>query len=884
MRYIAKGAIICGAIALVALIAAWLFLSSALFSPMRANFVENLISKKTGQDVRIDDEVSLGLGRQLRVSAAGLVLPGSTGSDAELAAIDRIEFDISAADLWNRKLSVSNLAVAGVHLNLVTDKDGNTSWQSVAASEQATKTPSGASRSPISHILTDRKVDLSNISILYRNDVSGLDLNLQLPDLVLERPDNTETATAKGSGSLNGQSFTLDGEFPASDPFQVKMDFEHISILAEEIPQDTGLAVKTTMDVAQLGQLLDVLKLNRVLEGTAKLGAVYKNTDGKAGIEDLDVSVDLAGGQSLSLTGHIGELGSPEDVSLTTRIRLYPEDAEPAPTSSRYDLKLIAVDMVMESEPGKTPQRQMVIKTNGFTLDTAGEGPPPVKFSEVARTQQGTLRVGSVNVRLGDPANPFVILNGSVDDALQLQGVTADGLLDIPARSLVTPAPVGPDDQLGKFSGDFHLSGGIDQLALTNLAGKTSETEVWNLEVHGSVKNVLKFENLDLDIDVGVPSSAALLQALSLEPVDTGKAQLRIDVSSEGTNWDANATINVAESVLSIKAELDDATDKPVLKGTVTSDLIKIDQIQHIVLAAAELRKLGATGQDAEQEDPAEDSSDPGPLRDVTLKPIGRSILLSGVNMDVEVDLQHIEGAKGISSLKTELRLDENELNAGPLAFEYGGAHFDVSGHMDLTDEVHLLELTGKAGGWQLENILHSLKFKKGASGTIYADFSVAGGTESTKHFLNTMSGQATVSMRNGSIETQLLDIAGLGLLPWVFSKEKQKVAPITCLRAPLSLNAGKITTKQTALETDQVQVVVFGDVNLAAKNLDLNLQPRKIGKPLSRSPWPVTLVGPLAKPDVKVKDGPKRLKRSDGADQMPANRKPCIPDILQLQ
>jgi hypothetical protein len=146
------------------------------------------------------------------------------------------------------------------------------------------------------------------------------------------------------------------------------------------------------------------------------------------------------------------------------------------------------------------------------------------------------------------------------------------------------------------------------------------------------------------------------------------------------------------------------------------------------------------------------------------------------------------------------------------------------------------------------------------------------------------MSGNATVTMRNGSIETQLLDLAGLGVLPWVFSKDKKKVAPIVCLRAPLSISNGSISTKQTTLETDQVQVVVFGGVSLNNKALDLNLQPRKIGEPLSRSPWPVTVKGPLAKPKIKVKDGPKRLKRSDGANKMPAKRKLCIPDILQLQ
>ena len=882
MRYIAKGILISCAVAFVAVLAAWLFLSSPLFSSVRTTFVENLISKKLGQEVRIEDEVRLGLGRQLQVSAAGLELPGSQNADVNLAAIDEIEFEVSARDLWNSKLSLSGLSLSGVHLNLITDKDGFGNWQSISQTEAEAGKPANSPTPLLAGILTDRKIDLTDIAILYQNDLNGLELDLQLPELLLKRDTETDVATAVGAGSLNGESFDLNATFPAEDPFQLAMNFEQISIVAEEVPQEDGLQVATTVEIAELGQLLDILKLNRVLEGTGNIGATFKSVDGVARIDDLSVLAKLEGGQSLSLTGQIGELGNPEDVSLTTRIRLYPEDAEPAPAASRYDLKLVAVDMVIDSVPGQVPQRQMVIKTNGFTLDTSGEGPPPIKFSELSRTPEGALRVGSINLRIGNPADPFIILNGSVDDALQLQGISAEGLMDIPAASLISPELLRPNDQLGRFSGNFHLNGDISQLSLTNLDGKTSETEVWNLEVHGTVKNVLKFEDLDLAIDVEVPSGADLLEALSLERVETGQARLEIDLASEGTDWNASANVEVAESVLEIVADLDDATSDPVLKGSIESDLIKIDHIRTIIQAAAQLRKLGGT--EPNEEDVNQEAGDTGPLRDVTLKPIGRSVLLSGMDMDVDIDLRHIEGAKGISSLQSELTLDKNELKAGPLKFEYGGAHFDVTVQMDLSNDARLLTLTGKAGGWQLDDILHGLKFKKGASGTIYADFSVTGGTDSSKHFINSMSGNATVSMRDGSIETQLLDLAGLGVLPWVFTKEKQKVAPIVCLRAPISISNGSISTKQTTLETDHVQVVVFGGVDVAGKVLDLNLQPRKIGEPLSKSPWPVTLKGPLAKPKIKVKDGPKRLKRSDGADKMPAKRKLCVPDILQLQ
>ncbi len=891
LRYVIRGLLAITLFALFLLLAAWLFLSSAMFAGPRKAVVENLLANELDQTVVIDGDIRISFGTALGVSAAGLSLPSQSLADVTLAEIDTLSFNVSAGELWKGKLRLSNFVVDGAQLNLITDEDGVNSWGAGRASKGEDTAETDANPQSLPGILQDRRLDLKNMAVLYQNAQNGLDLNLQFADLVLDRGTGSIAATATGVGALNDQEFQLNGSFPRNEPFQVTVEFDQITISADQAASAGGFEMAVSAEIAELGQLLDVLKLNRVLEGDGSVSATVKSASGVTRIDDLNVLATLEGGQSLELTGHLGELGNPDDVSLTTRIRLFPEGAEPAPAYSRYDLKLIAVDMVMDSVPGKVPQRSMVVETNGFTLDTAGEGPPPVKISELSRTQDGALRIGNVNLRIGPPPDPFLILNGVVEDALRLEGVSAEGLLEIPASSLLAPELIGPDDQLGEFTGNFHLNGDINQLTLTNLDGKTSETDVWNLEVHGSVKNVLKFENLDLGIDVDVPSGADLLQAMSLAPVETGPAKLSIQLASQGTDWTADATVVVADSSLNLAVDLDDATTDPVLRGTIESDLIKVDQLRSIIAAAAELRNLDTSDDDAASEEPAADSGDaengadaPNALKDVTLRPIGRSILLSGMNMDVDIDLRKIEGADGISTLQTELTLDEKELRAGPLEFEYGGATFDVNGVLDLSDEAHHLTLSGKAGGWQLADILHNLKFKKGASGTIYADFNVTGGTESVRNFVGSMSGNATVSMRNGSIETQLLDLAGLGLLPWVFSKDKQKVAPIVCLRAPLSLSNGTISTKQTTMETDQVQVVVFGGVDLNKKALDLNLQPRKIGEPLSRSPWPVTASGPLANPKIKVKDGPKRLKRSDGADQMPAQRKLCVPDILQLQ
>ena len=117
-----------------------------------------------------------------------------------------------------------------------------------------------------------------------------------------------------------------------------------------------------------------------------------------------------------------------------------------------------------------------------------------------------------------------------------------------------------------------------------------------------------------------------------------------------------------------------------------------------------------------------------------------------------------------------------------------------------------------------------------------------------------------------------------------MFEKGRKENAVIVCLRAPLNVSNGRFTLKNGVVETPKVQLVVQGDVNLRNDSLDISGQPRRIGKPLSRSPWPFTIKGSIKDPKVKVKDGHNREHRADGASTMPARRKICVPDILQLK
>lgn len=902
-------------IALV-LIAGWLLLSSSLLEGPRGTLTARFLSQKLGQDLEIIGGVRIDLGSTVHVMTQGVVLP-SQMTDISLAKIELLEFDLVLADLLKRRIKLSGLRVDGAKITLVVDKDGASSWspveQDVETKTSSTGTKGGGSN--VMQFFAGHSIQFSNSDILYQDARNGLDIDLLMSSFELSKQDTSAPVVLNGTGTMNGQELTLSGNFPPKQAFNVTADFSQISAKFDGTPDpegyEAGYAVAISLEIEELAQLLEVFKLEKSITGTGHVKAVLKKSDGATQIEGIDIAANLDTGQSAIVTGEIGKLGDPSSVTLDTRIRLYPEDKEPAPVRKLRNLKLLAVDMQLAAVPDAPSQRRMVIRTNGFVMDTSGVGPPPIQFSEISRTPNGHLKIGKAVLRLGPPEANFAVLEGMIGDALKLQEIDIQGTLALPVASLIAPTVFQDSDVLGLISGGFTLTGSGTELSLSNLNANATGTDLWTLTATGSINNVLKLNGVDVDLEADIPSGANLLQAMNLKPIETGSFEMTTKLSSKGKVWDSDVTIAIGQSQVSIDLDASLGDPHPVVKGQIESDLIEVDQLRSIIKAALQMQKLNKqekaaasentsaseSDETADQTDatPSESSDEEttdaesaadetGPFRDVTIKPIGQEILMSGMDMDIDIDLRKIVGKEHTTSLTTELVMKDGDALFGPMKLEFGDAHFDITGTIDLKKEPKLLKLKGSTGGWSFANILHELNFKKAASGVLGADFDIAGHHTSVKDFLASASGNTTVYMRNGSVDSQLLDLAGLGVIPWLFSKERGSTVPIVCIRGPIYMKDGYVTTKQTVVETDQVQLVVVGDVNLQNNTLDIIGQPRKIGKPLSRSPWPFTAVGPIAKPKIKVKDGPRRVKRSDGAKTMPQKRKLCVPDILQLK
>ena len=868
---------------LLLLILVGLMLVSAPFlGQMRARLVQSQLDK-AGGGVTISGPVSVRLGKVVHVRAEDITLD-SPGGGIHVA---KAEADLSLSDLLHSRIAPSNTVITGVSVALVRDDQGKLAGKT--AEKTAHKTGVAASPDPASVLaaLAGQTIRLVDTRVRVEDRRSNFAFDAQLPSLVLQGEADPDSAAMQGTGTLNGQPLDLaasiakDGHFTAT----LKTGATAVSFTGSAQGGAGGLSSEISVDSADLSQTLRILQLQPTLNGTARARAVLSETaDGDLSLTGIAASATLDGGQTARASGSIGSLRRMDDADIAIDIGLYPPKKEPPSARLIKDLRLTSVHLSLAGPLRGETRRSMTIVTNGFQINTADVGPAPVKVSGISRSPAGELVIGHLSAEIGPVDAPWLTVDGRVGDVLNLSGLAMDGRVDFPMSAIVGAEARKLPADLGSITGQVKVSGGIERLALTDIGLATRDTALWSLQITGSVASVVPIDGVKLTTDASF-QTAAMLSALGKEPIDLAPLDLHLTAASTDTEGTVagKLSMRMAKSGVVVDLSANNRGPGPVVKGSVTSTLIRLQDLSDGLRAVSEI--FDAIRGKAPGAASSKQSVSQNAVQNITIGLFDKNLLLRDGDVDIAIRFAEIAGTSAFKGIEAELVVGHGNASVGPLKFSFDGGHFDLLASIDTITAPSIVRLKGASSGLDLGEIMKVMRVKIPATGTIDAEFDISGHHDSVARFVDTLDGSTTLRMRNGTVATSLLELAGLGIVPWLFSKDRRdKEATITCLRAPLKFRNGVVTTQDTVVETPQVQLVAYGTVNIPRRTLDVAGQPRPVGKPLTRSPWPFTLSGALTAPKVKVKTGPARVRRADGANKMPARRVPCVPDILQLK
>ncbi len=930
---------------------AWLFLVSPFFNTQRSAFAERILFDQLGRPVRVLGYARLEFPGTSSLVIQDLIMPSLNSGDA-LAKLEMLKLDVDLFSLFQGRVRFNKVWAEGISAHLITSADRKRNWSKPSSHEDAwPRNPSDMTQDSNDQQRTSlvakpmafngASIDLSDVELKFTNKVSGFEFLFDLKRLSLFEADANGNRDLLGTGAVNRQPFKIEGHYPSGESFKTRVEFgdTELDLMGESaaVNEGGGYFVKLASKTTEVGSFLEVLGLQRTVEGQGNLTAMIRLENGVLSVDRVDANLDTANAEQFVVAGSIEDLVKADGIDVVFSARFHPDGSPPPRASSLQDIELMRVVMNLTGSNEDLVLDSLLVFTNAFDqgFDRIGQA----AIRKFRRTPEGKLEIRDVELRAEAQGAPYLMARGTVGNVLELSEYILTGDIRVPAGLVLKSISPEKAELFGSLNGSFVIESDAEALNRTHLTAKAVDSNYWDFDTEVSLQEREGSDWISAAISAGIGDPAGLLRAMGGKP--TAGGALRLGLGIEGSENGFDAKIDASAGASSADFDLNVALEKglPVIRGDFLSKRVSMSDVRQAMQFFLEFTKAAKAAaashdgrsplvphderevqtrhpkdertaqplvlEDTRQAEPLilPDQREVQPLQlenERVAQPLvlhkgdapsalkdffSLDSIVSKTDLALGIKIDRIVGQPGVSTVQSDMTMNAGKLTFGPLNIKYGGGYFNLNASMDAITTPGAISVSGSTDGWDIGELLASLGADIGASGIMKGRFFVTGRNSSVNGFLRSMVGSAQVSMNNARLDTSLLELAGLGVLPWLFSKEMLAGSTrIVCLKVPFRIERGKLTSNQAVLETPDVQLVARGHVDIPGDTILVRAEPRPVGRPLARSAAPFNISGKLSSPQVDVQFGGARARRADGANTMPANRKPCTPDIYQLQ
>lgn len=920
-------------------------LTSPLARDLRVAVVSDVLSRDASQPIFIEGDVRVRLFPELTLVATDVRVPSTYMDAVDFAHLETVRLAVAPLRYLTGGLLLPKVAASGLTVVLLRDEQGATSWiPSTETTSDGQNAGTFRFLGTRQIDFSDMRVNARDLETGFEFDFvlntfqlapsGGQEPGSQVISNGLvndQRFDMSGTFPANGAFSLSGvlgeSDFDLTGQGVTGG---APMDFDAL----------------LTLRSPDLEDVFETLRLQGRLEGRGEASTMLRYRNGFLNLDDITLSASLEKGQDFTLTGWLRDPRLGPEFDIRFRFDRFADGGAPDEAVFLRDVQLTGIDLHAIGDGSTIEVESVVVDTNAFDEELRNIGPfrvenirrtedgrlelrgltlflgPPdspfLRLSGDVRnllTFEGYTLSGALDLPAErvlpilppDDAQKFGRIAGTlkvadVEGQAELQELTADTedtdlwtlSVTANARDLTTLEDVTLDLRLGAADAATFLRAvaldpidlGPFELFLNTQRRRSRFVAEAGGQFGGS--------RIDVDLDAQVRQSTPVLRGSvrsdRIRMTDLQKAiRTVVELAGALKAWEDLHTSDATRGTAALSEykplvitretsdDQDDASDvkPPVVDASPAPD-IDLSDFKPLVIEAGT--------------DPTQALDDYKPLvltdgaGDLSLE-IFRDPerVLHILDAHIALDIAQLTGQAGLSKIQSDLIMRDGKLDFGPVSLTYGGGFFTLHAGLDVVRAPDWLRIKGRTSGWDIGDILQSLGMDIGAAGTLAAQFDLTGRHRPISAYPGTMRGQATVEMAEGRIDSSLIELSGLGVVPWLFSKELQQGwARVVCLRAPVSMTRGVIGIRDAVLETDRVQLVANGTIDIPGDRLDVRADPRPVGRPLARSAWPIAITGSLSNPSAGIAE--RRNWRMLQPLAIPENRRPCVPDAAQLQ
>lgn len=833
LRFALRAIAILLVLACVAVLALALAASLPQAEGVRRSLAEQALTHLWGEPVSVRGAVAVTLWPRVAVDMDGVEAHGADGANARTA---RLRVAIPPyAELVSDGLRYS-LAVEGGDFDVPLD-----------SGEAAS--PGSLLESPIYVLSLLPHLAIRDTVVRFTDTMNGWLFELKVNDLrsAAEAGRNVLVADA----ALNGQPLTLGFAF---DLEVEKGEREHpygaqITLVAADGPDapglsarldvraptrrfDHGLVMKLEADAKSLAKGLTLAGIAPSIDGTGKVSARLKAEPDRLSFHDLDLGLTLADGEHISVTGHADDLATLAGADLKVVADL--ETAAPAAVSVR-EIVVTRLTGDFRSSADGMMLDEVLISTNAFDQSLREIGPIGVR--SVTRDAEGHVSFRGISVIAGPAARPIARLEGNVDDILGFAGVELAGGVDIPVAS-VFALPPEAQDKLGRIVGSLSMSDAGGGLGVDSFAARIDESNLISANLALVLDELGKpgvAVTTQVDARLKVPNYSAFAAAFGDTSDFRGQVTFegRLSGTTDALTMEGRTDIGRTR-INGTLSSLAAPGGRSLVKGTISSPLVYADELLAFMRPEGQRRRKAVKVIGSRE-------------------PEGGSQidLIGTTDADVSISATRLQGGgDSATGVKARLAVNNGALRVDPLRIGYRGG---VISAVMASEGRSVLRTKGSGTGWPLATL-----FGRGApisvSGTLSVVFDLTTRMDADNP-LATLGGTLTGRVGRGRIGTGLLDLAGVGILAGIFTSSVQKgESVLRCAKVPLQFHKGVGRTNPViVVNTEHVQALARGTVDLVRNRIDLRVAPRPLNAPDGPAGHSFTVKGSLSSPSIAL-------------------------------
>ncbi len=808
------------------------------FSDFRRALAVRALSGLLELPIAIDGDVGLVVTDPLKLRISKVHIGGAPGSEGHRARpVDLVELSFPAWPALAGSFGVSELVISGGRLELTGDAGGGMFAAAIA------RLPSGFLNARVSDHL-----ELRDIAIRYQ-DTSGWDFDWVIEKFVSQQTVGGGQIALDSQGALNGLPYSVSGRFDnprggaggnVRRPFDLMVDFSGLTAkiggTLEVSNPVAALDAQIELAADSLATLLELLRLDDEMEGKGTLDAKLTGPLDSIRADRIALGFSDTQGRTFELTGGIADLGTGDGVDVSFSADLTGDGlrgAKPAPIS---EIDVIGFEGEIAGSLDRLVGKQIFLFTNVAAVELKRIG--PIGLDRVVRDPDGRLGFLGIRILKGPEDDPVFDLSGEITDVLDLSGISLAGGFNVSLAGVLMPQPGPRASDLGRLKGRLALSDAGGSLRLEEFQASLRGTKLLSLTIRKSGRKAksqgVATDHLALDIDLDIPDFSAVATRLGGE-AKAGAVGFTGELAFPERHTSLRGEAKIGRTEITVEGGLGFRDGAPFVSVNLASDLLYMTDIERGVQV---YEVFAATDNEA-----------------IEIELEESFVRQTRAELDLRVAELDANGKKA-GNIRAEGHYLNGIAELEPLRMSYLEGTVDARVRVNTNDFPPSVTIKGEIDKLNMGSLLTSLEMTPLVTGALDSTFDLSVLMGDRAAISKSLNGELDAAIWGGALGSRTIDLGGQNVVRWMFSGSGE--ARLVCAVVALDFSDGRGTAKSIVVETDNVQVVGAGDIDLAADSIALSFSTRPKRPELIDVATPFSIGGKLTEPVVEIAPGVK--------------------------